>query len=567
MNSSLEQLSLFEQEISHSTNTVSDITDTSNNSSERPDTYTGMYAMHKYWSKKPYNLVAQYIERYSQKGELILDPFCGSGVTITESIKSFRKAIGIDINPIATFLTSMGLEHINTRSLKNHFEFLRDEVEHEIDKQYFTKCSTCSNEQAIITHTIWEGEIPKEIWVECRNCKKRKTITKPSDTDICLALKKDKPVAWYPTVPLIENGRVNAKAGTLVSDLFTSRALYGLSLLLEKIQKIKDTKIRAVLEFCFTAALPQASKMVFVIRRRGKANGQTEVGKAEVGSWVIGYWIPPEHFEIHSWRCFENRFRRILKGKTEVNFAISPQAVSCSSFEELLSVQLGYWIHKGNATDIPILSESIDYIFTDPPHGNRIPYLELSLMWNSWLGKESDWENEIIVSEAKNRKKDATDYQERLKAAFAQAWRVLKPNKYISVAFNSLDDEAWLSLLSTLLELGFYVCEIAPLEYSARSVVQDTRKNALKTDFVITCQKQIPQTKRSISVNKSVSQISNSIGSYLSNRKQGAATYEVINRLLIDSISKGYVFNVSQIVETLEKDYIFDKGHWYSQTS
>ena len=32
---------------------------------------------------------------------------------------------------------------------------------------------------------------------------------------------------------------------------------------------------------------------------------------------------------------------------------------------------------------------SIDYILSDPPHGNRIPYLELSMLWNGWLKKMS----------------------------------------------------------------------------------------------------------------------------------------------------------------------------------
>jgi len=29
---------------------------------------------------------------------------------------------------------------------------------------------------------------------------------------------------------------------------------------------------------------------------------------------------------------------------------------------------------------------SIDYIYTDPPYGGNIAYLDLSTMWNAWLG-------------------------------------------------------------------------------------------------------------------------------------------------------------------------------------
>jgi len=112
-----------------------------------------MYAMHKYWSKKPYNLVSQYIEKYSKSNEIVLDPFCGSGVTTTESVKLGRRAVGIDINPTAVNSTKMGLTHIDIKDLKKSFDFLRAEVEQEINSLYQTKCPKCGNAQAIATHT------------------------------------------------------------------------------------------------------------------------------------------------------------------------------------------------------------------------------------------------------------------------------------------------------------------------------------------------------------------------------------------------------------------------------
>ncbi|MCI0696734.1 50S ribosomal protein L11 methyltransferase [candidate division KSB1 bacterium] len=442
---------------------------------ERPETYTGIYGMHKYWSKKPHNLVARYIEKYSKRGEVVLDPFCGSGVAAIESVRLNRRAIGTDINPIAVLCTQMGLELVDTKRLKRSFDLLRKEVEKEIDQLYYTECPKCGNINAIGTHTIWITEQPKEIWVSCEVCKVGKAIKTPSEHDKKLSLTPPRQPVWYPTLELMANNRINAKAGMRICDLFTPRALAGLSLLLEKIRQIEDEKVRRVMEFCFSAMLPQASNMVFVIRRRGKFNGKHENERAEVGSRVIGYWVPEEHFEIHVWRCFENRFRRILKGKQEVNMTIPPAAVACSSFDELNGNRQGYWVSKGTATSLAIPSDSIDYIFTDPPHGNRIPYLELSLIWNAWLGLDFEWENEIVVSEAKSRHKDAIDYQNRLAMAFREMWRVLKAGKYASIAFNSLDDATWLSLLNALLAAGFEIIEISPLEYSARSVIQDTR--------------------------------------------------------------------------------------------
>lgn len=546
------------------------ISETENRNSEQPETYTGMYAMHKYWSKKPYNLVSHYIKKYSNLNDIVLDPFCGSGVTVTESVRLGRRAIGLDINPIAVISTRMGLTHIDIKALKKTFEHLRVEVGQEINNLYQTDCPKCGNVQAIATHTIWNGEQIDEIWVECEACGTSKTVKKPSDRDQIAALQPARPATWYPNNPLLENSRINAKSGMKVSDLFTPRALSNLSLLLDKIRQIKDEQIKSVMEFCFSAMLPQASNMVFVIRRRGKLNGinGSNEAKAEVGSWVIGYWIPSEHFEIHVWRCFENRFKRIVKGKQEVNLAIPVVAKEFLSFEDLEKSQNGYLVRQGTATDLSFIkSNSIDYIFTDPPHGNRIPYLELSLMWNSWLNYDFDLENEIIVSESKIRQKDVRDYEQRLKIAFSEMWRVLKPDGYASIAFNSLDDETWLSLLNTLLSSGFAIKEITPLEYSARSVVQDTRKNALKTDFVITCQKRLAESRQQITFGYSEKELLLAIESYLKNRKNNAETYEILNHLLISSIPTGKVFKVSQIVESIKSIATFINGRWQLKLS
>ena len=46
------------------------------------NTYKGIYAMHKYWGKKPFNEISKFIEEYTVPGDVVLDSFCGSGVTL-----------------------------------------------------------------------------------------------------------------------------------------------------------------------------------------------------------------------------------------------------------------------------------------------------------------------------------------------------------------------------------------------------------------------------------------------------------------------------------------------------
>jgi len=40
---------------------------------------TAIYNMHVYWSKKPHDAIQQYICHYTKPGDIVLDPFCGSG--------------------------------------------------------------------------------------------------------------------------------------------------------------------------------------------------------------------------------------------------------------------------------------------------------------------------------------------------------------------------------------------------------------------------------------------------------------------------------------------------------
>ena len=129
---------------------------------------------------------------------------------------------------------------------------------------------------------------------------------------------------------------------------------------------------------------------------------------------------------------------------------------------------------NGSATQIPIDDNSVDYVFIDPPHTNRVLYMEQSLMWNAWLGldEEIEWDNEIVVTEAKNRKKKNSDnYNLLLDKAFGEIYRVLKPNRYFSLAFNCLDDNIWIDILNLSVHHGFEIRDIVPLEYSATSVI------------------------------------------------------------------------------------------------
>ena len=62
------------------------------------------YGVHPYFTRRPANVVRKYIERYSEEGDTVLDPFGGTGVTAIESFLLGRSAIQNDLNPFANFI-------------------------------------------------------------------------------------------------------------------------------------------------------------------------------------------------------------------------------------------------------------------------------------------------------------------------------------------------------------------------------------------------------------------------------------------------------------------------------
>ena len=55
--------------------------------------------------KKPHTAIRQYVRHYTRPGDIVLDPFCGSGGTALAALLEGRKAIAIDRSPAATFIT------------------------------------------------------------------------------------------------------------------------------------------------------------------------------------------------------------------------------------------------------------------------------------------------------------------------------------------------------------------------------------------------------------------------------------------------------------------------------
>lgn len=456
----------------------------SSNGYKSPDGYKGLAAFHKYWGKKPVEILSFLIESLSKENELVVDPFVGSGLIAREALLRNRRFVGIDINPVAVELTKLFIELPNPLALKEGIEDVERLVKERIDSTYEL------NDGLIGTHYLWDKDCLQSVWLLKKGKGGRDERT-PSDFDFALIEKYQSYQTKCPR-PLnqFHNSRINTTCELSLNDLFTRRALHNIDLILEAIEK-QPVNIQRALKLSLTSASGQMSQMVFAITGRGKTTGKVSE-KIEVGSWVIGYWRPKLHFEINVWNCFYKRATGLLKAVSgkDIDFR---RFSNDSNVKNVALHKSDYSIVNDDARNVldTLPAESVSLIITDPPHSDRIPYLEMSDMWNSILNIKPDYVREIVVSDAKGRNKKQAVYVVEMLALIKKATRVLKAGSFLALLFNARDEESWefLQIINRdAKDLNFYGC--FPMFYSAMSVVQDNRKGSLKNDYVLLFRKE-----------------------------------------------------------------------------
>jgi DNA modification methylase len=96
--------------------------------STRKDTSYATHGYHRYPAKFIPQLARKCIKEYTNSGEIVCDPFMGCGTTLIESLVSGRKAIGVDINPVALLITKAKTTPIEPTKLEDEVKKLIDDV-------------------------------------------------------------------------------------------------------------------------------------------------------------------------------------------------------------------------------------------------------------------------------------------------------------------------------------------------------------------------------------------------------------------------------------------------------
>ncbi len=427
--------------------------------------------MHKYWGKKPSNDLKQLIERYSNEGDTLLDPFAGYGVFCSEAFILNRNVISNDLNPVANYINIQLLEkNIDLLLLEKQWKKIKSEFL-PFNEKWFRY--TLNNKSILLT-TILRDKNDIPVMGKFREIGSRKsTEFKFSNKEAQEYLKfEEKQIItdWYPTIDLIKNSRISAKEGMNVSDLFTKRTLACHAKLLTLIEKHSTGKEKDFLKIAFTANLANCSKLVPPIKSRGPM---------APGTWMTGFYIGETYLENNVLHYFENRLKKIFKGKTDY----------LNQFDSTEESNITYRTLQNDAKSLSIENESIDYVFTDPPYGDAVPYFEQSIIWNSWLKLNPDYENEIVISDSKERGKNSNKFEEEINLAFSEIRRVLKPNKYFSITYHSLSGKEWKAITNACIKNGFELVEYEWLVQKSFTPRQINRLKSIKGDVLVTLQK------------------------------------------------------------------------------
>jgi hypothetical protein len=143
---------------------------------------------------------------------------------------------------------------------------------------------------------------------------------------------------------------------------------------------------------------------------------------------------------------------------------------------------------NASSTNLNLSDESIDYVFTDPPFGDFIPYAEINQLNELWLGALTNRSDEIIVSNAQG--KDIDSYGQLMSNVFKEIARVIKVEGKATVVFHSAKAAIWRALSLAYSTAGLNVEATSVLDKIQASFKQVVSTVSVKGDPLLLLSKE-----------------------------------------------------------------------------
>ena len=115
---------------------------------------SAIYNAHTYHTKVPPQGIAPYIEHYTDRDDLVLDPFCGSGMVGVAALMTGRNVLLNDLSPAAIHIAQNYCTPVDVMALKAAYVQIQTAVANEADVLYATTCDRCGG-AATVHFTVW----------------------------------------------------------------------------------------------------------------------------------------------------------------------------------------------------------------------------------------------------------------------------------------------------------------------------------------------------------------------------------------------------------------------------
>ena len=473
-----------------------------------------VYSFHPYHTKVPPEIIRRLIEHYTQPGDLVLDGFCGSGMTGVAARDAGRNAVLVDLSPAATFVAgcnviphparlSLGvLEEVLEASEKEwghlfetieddnvapvnyfvwsdvftcpncdfEFPFFPDGVVHhgtKVETRKSFACRACSAELNVrrVRRVIENGRKKKQlVWVNAGRGRER--INRPPNADdqwLASDCEEREVADWYPTDPINPNGysaklaQLGDKAVRDVSRFLSRRNLIIFADLWRRASELPSPSMRHLCRATLTSVFTVISE------RQGYFGGG--------GGMSGNLYMPIVRMEKNIFDVLRRKLGRVEEAELAKRKAHGAAIVSTQSSTNLSAVP----------------NESVDYVYVDPPFGANIIYSEVNAVMEAWLRVKTNDEPEAVIDVTRGRELD--EYATLMRCCFAEFFRVLKPGRWMTVEFHNTMAEVWEAIQTEMAAAGFVVEEVGILDKGTTTILSDIRPNAAKHDLIISARK------------------------------------------------------------------------------
>lgn len=251
------------------------------------------------------------------------------------------------------------------------------------------------------------------------------------------------------------------KGFTHTHHFYTRRNLLVLSAIYRSINKCEDLRLRHMLLFALTGCMSR-------LNRTNKWLPSLKMAPGPISGML---YIPSLYPELNVFNGFQNKVDDIKRFYCNSEFGNDGALVTNQSSDDLENIS----------------TDSIDYIFVDPPFGDNIMYSESNFLWEAWLKVYTNAKDEAIINTVQG--KALVDYQGLIERCFAEFFRILKPNRWMTVEFHNSKNAVWNAIQQALLTAGFVIADVRTLDKKQGSFKQVTTNGAVKQDLVISAYK------------------------------------------------------------------------------